>query len=103
MSNTETTTPTEDFTAVINTCIETLQTQPNGATTEAFRHNLRVAAFIYGTQDEVRSNSRNTRVIKNILTAIGYTEADTDAWFKAVEVQFGYETASSNQPVFAAA
>lgn len=95
---TVTTTPTQDFENVINDCIVALQTQPNAAHSGEFRHNLRVAALIYGTKDEVRNEPKNAIVIRNILAAIGYTAMDTERWFEAVEVQFGLR-AGSSEPV----
>jgi hypothetical protein len=96
-------TATQDFQDVINECIHTLQTNDHADTDISFRHNLRIAAMIYGTNEEVRVD-RNANVIKNILAAIGYTAKDTERWFEAVEVQFGLrESVSFDAPVFAAA
>lgn len=100
---TTTLTATEDFKNVINACITALQTDDNARQNSDFRHNLRIAALIYGTNEEVRVD-RNTNVIKNILAAIGYTAKDTERWFEALEVQYGLrEAVSFDAPALVAA
>jgi hypothetical protein len=121
MTTTATTTPTQDFIGLVDACDQAItsafdhikaknldSTQGREEIRKAsmetsFRHNLRYAAFIYGTRAEVRT-SANRKRIEDILGTIGYTAKDTARWFEAVEVQYGLrETASYEAPVFAAA
>lgn len=110
MNTTVTTTATEDFKGYIKAIKDPLQSAIDAATNSEtgatdnvavkqnllevarqaeFRHNLRYAAFIYGTQEVVRRDARNRETIKNILFCVGYTAKETERWFEAVEVQYG--------------
>jgi hypothetical protein len=114
MNTTVTTTATEDFNGIVKAIKDPLKSAIDAATDSEtgaidnvsvrqnllevarqaeFRHNLRFAAFIYGTQEVVRRDAQNRDTIKNILFCVGYTAKDTERWFEAVEVQYGLRDA----------